>query len=41
MECADAQLLDKWAAHWKDVVEFEFVPVRRSKEAAESLAPLL
>ena len=41
MECADTQLLDKWAAHWKDLVEFEFVPVRRSKEAAESLAPLL
>jgi len=41
MECADTQLLYTWAAHWKDLVEFEFVPVRSSKEAAESLAPLL
>jgi Protein of unknown function (DUF3303) len=41
MECADRRLLDEWAAHWKDLVEFEFVPVRRSNEAAEFLAPQL
>jgi Protein of unknown function (DUF3303) len=41
MECADRRLLDEWAAHWKDLVEFEFVPVRRSSEAAEFLAPQL
>ncbi len=41
MECEDAQLLEKWAAHWKDLVEFEFVPVRASKEAAALLAPEL
>jgi len=41
MECLDPRLLDQWAAHWKDLVEFEFVPVRCSKEAAEFLAPLL
>ena len=37
MECEDAQLLEQWAAHWKDLVDFEFVPVRPSTEAAELL----
>ena len=41
MECADARLLDEWAAQWEDLVEFEFVPVRRSKDAAEFLSPQL
>lgn len=41
MECDDAQLLEEWAANWKDLVEFEFFPVRTSKEAAEMLAPKL
>jgi hypothetical protein len=35
MECDDAQLLDQWAARWRDLVDFEFVPVHRSKEAVE------
>ena len=39
MECEDEQLLEEWAAHWRDLVEFEFVPVRRSAEAAEIFAP--
>lgn len=34
MECDDARLLDEWASHWQDLVEFEFVPVLRSSEAA-------
>lgn len=38
MECDDAQLLEEWAAHWCDLVDFEFVPVRRSKEAQEFIA---
>jgi hypothetical protein len=41
MECADARLLEEWAAHWRDLVEFEFVPVRRSNEAVEIIAPQL
>ena len=41
MECADAQLLEEWAAHWSDLVDFEFVPVRTSKEAQEIIAPEL
>jgi Protein of unknown function (DUF3303) len=41
MECEDAQLLDQWAARWRDLVDFEFVPVRRSKEAVEIITPEL
>ena len=40
MECADARLLEQWAAHWRDLVDFEFVCVRRSKEAAEAAPEL-
>jgi hypothetical protein len=41
MECDDARLLEEWAANWSDLVEFEFVPVRTSKQAAEFIAPRL
>ena len=41
MECADARLLEEWTNCWKDLVEFEFVPVRRSSEAVELLSPQL
>jgi len=38
MECGDVRLLEQWADHWRDLVDFEFVPVRRSKEAAELIS---
>jgi hypothetical protein len=38
MECGDVRLLEQWADRWQDLVEFEFVPVRRSKEAAELIS---
>lgn len=38
MECADAALLEQWADHWRDIVEFEFVPVVTGKEMAERMA---
>ena len=41
MECEDPGLLKEWAAHWQDLVEFEFVPVVTSAEAAESISTLL
>lgn len=41
MECDDAGLLEQWANYWRDLVEFEFVPVRQSKEAAEMVAKKL
>ena len=36
MECDDMQLFQQWVAHWKDLVDFEIVPVCTSKEAAAS-----
>jgi hypothetical protein len=33
MECDDEQLLEDWASHWRDLMDFEFVPVRTSDEA--------
>ncbi len=41
MECDDVRLLQVWAAHWREVVEFEFVPVVPGKDTAEALMPLL
>jgi len=41
MECADERLLEQWVDRWRDLVDFEFVPVRRSTEAAEIIAPQL
>ena len=41
MECEGPELLEEWAAHWQDLVEFEFVPVHRSKEASEMVASRL
>ena len=38
MECDDAQLLEQWASHWRDLMEFEFVPVRTSKEVVEMMS---
>jgi len=38
MECGDVRLLEQWADHWRDLVDFEFVPVRLSKEAAELIS---
>jgi len=39
MECADPLLLEQWADHWRDLVEFEFVPVLQSREAVELITP--
>jgi hypothetical protein len=33
METQDAALLERWAERWRDLVEFEFVPVVTSAEA--------
>ncbi len=37
MECDDEELLQTWANHWRDLVDFEFVPVH-SSEVARQLA---
>ena len=41
MECDDPQLLEAWMAQWRDLVEFEVIPVRTSAEAAARIAPQL
>jgi uncharacterized protein DUF3303 len=33
MECDDERLLHEWAAHWRDLMDFEFVPVLTSDAA--------
>lgn len=38
MSCDDPQLFQEWISHWNDLVEFEIVPVRTSKEASELIA---
>jgi hypothetical protein len=38
MECEDVRLLNEWADHWRDLVDFEFIPVRTSEAAAAAMA---
>lgn len=39
METPDRSLLDGWMDRWRDIVDFEVVPVMTSAEAAERVAP--
>jgi len=41
MECEQASSLDQWMANWRDVVDFEVVPVVTSAEALEAVRPRL
>ena len=41
MECDDRQLLEVWMDEWKDLVEFEMLPVITSHEAAAKVASQL
>ena len=34
MECTHPERLHDWAANWNDLVDFEFIPVITSQEAA-------
>ena len=38
MECDDQRLFDQWIANWKDLVDFEIIEVRTSKEASALIA---
>jgi len=38
MECDDVAMLQRCAAQWSDLIEFEMVPIVESKETAEGLA---
>lgn len=35
MECDDASLFHEWVIQWRDLVDFEIVPVIESKQAAK------
>lgn len=41
MECDDEGLLRQWMDAWKDLVDFEVIPVVTSAEAAAAIAPRL
>jgi hypothetical protein len=39
MECDDALLLQKWVLQWRDLVEFEIVPVSPSRAVRDLFPP--
>ena len=41
MECENPELLAQWTARWKDLIEFEIIPVVTSADAVASVAPRL
>jgi hypothetical protein len=41
MECEQRTLLDAWMANWRDITDFEVVPVITSADAQAALAPKL
>jgi hypothetical protein len=41
MACEAPELLEQWMERWKDLVDFEVVPVITSARAYETLAPKL
>lgn len=38
MECDDARLFQKWTIQWRDLVDFEIIPVVESKQTAKVIA---
>ncbi len=40
MECHDVALLERWMAQWRDLVDFEVLPVLTSPEAADAVAAI-
>jgi len=41
MECDDRTLLDRWMDAWRDIADFEVVPVLTSADAQRVIAPRL
>jgi hypothetical protein len=37
METDDPRLLEAWADHWRDLADFEFVPIMTSAQAAAKM----
>jgi len=38
MECGDPALLEEWMSNWRDIVDFEVVPVITSAQAAQRVS---
>jgi len=41
METGDFSLFAEWTSQWRDLVEFEIIPVRTSAEAMTLMEPTL
>jgi len=41
MECDDARLFQQWIAQWRDLMEFEIVPVVTSQDTKETISAML
>jgi predicted nucleotidyltransferase len=41
MESENPELLEQWMGQWKDLVDFEVMPVMTSAEALAAVAPQL
>ena len=41
MECDDASLLQEWILEWRDLMEFEIVPVVESKKTSDVVKKFL
>jgi hypothetical protein len=41
MECGDPGLLSEWTSRWRDLVDFDIVPVITSRDALARVEPLL
>jgi len=41
MECSDRGLLDQWISQWKDLIDFEVMPVLSSAEVQAKLSDRL
>jgi hypothetical protein len=41
MECDDPALLTEWTARWRDLIDFEVIPVITSAEAVAAVGPRL
>jgi len=41
MECNDPALLEEWMSNWRDLTDFEVIPVNSSADAAAAIAPRL
>ncbi len=41
MECDDPRLFQQWVIRWRDLMDFEIVPVVSSKDTMETISPAL